>query len=502
MKISNKFLMLGFFSFLLGGNGVFAADDVNLAQDVERRSSSNTTNPSSAKKTSDTTRRSNSSRGKTSSSSSRKSSSSTKTTVSSSSTDFTKEDCASKYILGLDRECYNVNTVQSGGVYADCSDNTVADYYDIMDMQLASVVGIDKFSDYKTNCEAYKSYALEKWLSSKNVIETSAVKGSDECVFATKRLTAAKKCYTAALSHDGNFFEFSDLMTNSCGEFPDVANKFSKAGDLGLANIPEVLENYSTLQFTNKAENWRSSVEAVLAGYVYDARQACGEETYELLELNKFTEDKRENLLTSAKESFYDAAAENLGRRASNSILYGKPTVNKVRSNISASNSVAGSISNGISGVLYQNPDEGFGKKYDRSRKGGKDKDFGNVNPQLDNINSVGNIFVIEGVSSINSTRARLVNIIATGDTGIPESQDAIDVAIIQGLGGRAGVVDSGIYGVIGNLVEGDVFVIKQSDKTCQILMLNSDGGFDTVSAKHMGKSLKDYMNNCSKVAD
>lgn len=496
MKISNKFLMLGFFSFLLGGNGVLASDEVGLSQDTERRASSNTSTNSSIRKASDTTRRAgnSSSRGKSSSSSSRKISSTNTNSV-----EFTKEDCASKYILGLDRECYNVNTVHDGGVYSDCTDNTVADYYDIMDMQLASVVGVSNFADYKANCEAYKSYALEKWLSSKNVIETSAVKGSDKCVFATKRLTAAKKCYTAALSHDGNFFEFSDLMTNSCGEFPDVASKFSKAGDLGLANIPEVLENYSTLQFTNKAENWRSSVEAVLAGYVYDARQACGDETYELLELNQFTEDKRENLLTSAKESFYDAAAANLGRRASNNILYGKPTVNKVRPNISASTTVAGAIANGISDTLY---DDGFGKKHDRSRKKHHGKDFGNVNPQLDNISSIGNVFVIEGVSSINSVRARLVNIIATGDTGTPEFQDAIDVAIIQGLGGRAGVVDSGIYGVIGSLSEGDVFVIKQSDKTCQILMLNIDGNFDVISLKHMSKSLRDYMNNCSRVVD
>ena len=325
MKKSYKALLLALVPLTFIANVAFSADEIVDQLEGERKALSSRTSTSIS-----TDRRSSSSSRRKSS---KRTSTSTSTTTTSE-TQYSQDDCATKYMLGLDRECYNTNRVQSGGAYADCSDKTMADYYDIMDMQLSYIVGVDNFVTYKSKCDTYKGYALDKWLSSKGIIEKSAIKGSSECILATKRLTAAKKCYAAAIAHDGNFFEFDDLMMTSCGEIPEVAKKFSNAGDMGLSNIPQLLENYSTLQFTNKSENWRSAIEAVLAGYIYDARQNCGEESYDILELNQFTEDKRENILSKAKDSFASEVASNLGRRAGNFVKTGSvaiaPTKNGV----------------------------------------------------------------------------------------------------------------------------------------------------------------------------
>ncbi|MCR5506409.1 MAG: hypothetical protein K6F04_01010 [bacterium] len=486
MKISYKTLLLALIPFSFISGVAFSADETVEQLEGERKSSSSRTSTSIS-----TDRRS--------SSSSRKRSTKKKTTTTTTtSTQYSQDDCATKYMLGLDRECYNTNRVQSGGAYADCSDKTMADYYDIMDMQLSYIVGVDNFVTYKTKCDAYKGYALDKWLSSKGIIEKSAIKGSSECILATNKLTAAKKCYAAAIAHDGNFFEFGELMTTSCGEIPEVARKFSNAGDMGLSNIPQLLENHSTLQFTNKSENWRSAVEAVLAGYIYDARQACGEENYDLLELNQFTEDKRGNILSTAKESFVSGVASNLGRRAGNFVQTGSMAVGVSKNGVV--------LVPATSTKFYKQLDATNPKTLDKNIKRTfvSDRIYGDTTPQIKNVENISNIYVIEDVSSINKTRARLLNIISTGDIGTYDTQDEIDYAVITGLGGRANSSDVGIYDVISNISEGDTFVIKDTSNNCQILMINSDGDFEKLLRKEIqkNKSLMTYTSGCSKVIE
>ncbi len=412
------------------------------------------------------------------------------------STEYSQENCISKYMLGLDKKCYNANTVSDGGVYADCNDNTMADYYDIMDMELANIVGIDKFADYKKNCDAYKGYALEKWLGSKEIIETSAVKGSDVCTTAMKKLTSAKKCYAAALAHDGNFFEFGDLMKTTCGEYSDVASKFTKAGDLGLANLPEMIDNYTTFQFTNKSENWRQAVEAVLAGYIYDARQACGDETYELLEFNKFTEDKRENILTISKKSFAEEASANIGNR------YGEnnPVVAGLASTLLSPNpAVAINVAAGIGGSVYN---YNYNVKAKIGEKAKETRTFGNKTPQNANVNNVKNVYVVDMVNNISNAKSRLSNVLNTGDVGTPATQDNIDAAIIQALGGRVGSLDNSIYNTIQNLQENDAFIIKQNDGMCQILLYSTNGTLSVISPDDVKSDaiLSNYTSNCSRI--
>ena len=485
MKISYKVLMFALVPFTFMSTAAFS-DDIAVEQLSGERKATSTGGSSVS-----TERRSSSKKKK----SSRKTK--TTTTTVTNSTKYSQDDCATQYIKGLDNECYNTNRIQDGGVYSDCSDKTVADYYDIMDMQLSRVVGLENFATYKEKCDSYKAYALEKWLSTKGVIETSAVKGSNECVIATKKLTAAKKCYTAALSHDGNFFEFGDLMNKNCGEMPDVAKKFSSAGDLGIANIPQMLENYSTLQFTNKSSNWRQAVEATLAGYIYDARQACGEENYDILELNQFTEDKRENILSKAKDSFASEIGANLGKRTSNLIKTGSATVVATKSGTA--------VVPNSSLKFYRTFDATDPRTLDKNIHGAFiKKNFGDTTPQIKDLNDVANIYVIENVSSVNTTRARLLSIIKSGNTGNSETQDDIDYAIIVGLGGRANSYDTSLYEIISNLDYGDTFVIKDNYSNCQILMLNADGNLENLLKKEIikNKSLNSYTSSCQKVIE
>ncbi len=395
--------------------------------------------------------------------------------------EYTEAKCITKYMEALDKECYDANNVADGGVYADCNDNTMTEYFDIMDMQLSRIVGISDFKEYKEECEGYKGTALNQWLSAKTIVEESAIKGSSECVLANKKLTAAKQCYTAAIAHDGNSFEFDDLMMLTCGDFPDVALKFSKAGDLGLANIPQLLENYSTFQFTNKSEDWRQAVEAILAGYTYDAKQACGEETYDLLQLNEFSKDNRENLLTLTADSFAEEFGSNLGNRVSESIS-------------GSNNYMSFKYYEGIGWV-----DENQLKKEQEAEEKLKKEQEEQVDPL-----SVNEIYVIEGVTSLNNTRARLLNIMTTGDVGTSETQDAIDRAIIIGLGGRLDSMDTIIYNTISNLSEGDSFVIKQKDNQCQVLMIDNYDNLVKLEAQSIksNKALSSYIYDCKRIVE
>ncbi len=486
MKISYKVLMFALIPFTFSSTIALSDDTIVEQLSGERKASSND------KSSVSTDRRASSKKKK--STKRTKSSSGTTTT---NSAQYSQEDCATQYIKALDRECYNTNRIQNGGVYSDCSDKTMADYYDVMDMQLANVVGIQNFATYKSKCDPYKGYALEKWLSSKGIIETSAVKGSNECITATKKLTAAKKCYTAALAHDGNFFEFGDLMNKTCGEMQDVAKKFSKAGDLGIGNIPQMLENYSTLQFTNKSSNWRQAVEATLAGYIYDARQACGELNYDIMELNQFTEDKRENILSQAKDSFASEVGKNLGKRTDNLIKTGSATivVSKDGSAIVPNSSLK----------FYKTIDATDPNTLNKNIHRTFDKNgFDDTTPQIKDINDIANIYVIEDVSSINKVRARLLNIIKSGNVGSEETKDDIDYAIITGLGGRANSYDTSLYEIISNLDYGDTFVIKDSYNNCQVLMLNRDGNLENLLKKEIlkNKSLNSYVSGCQKVIE
>ncbi|MDR2098900.1 MAG: hypothetical protein LBO78_02645 [Rickettsiales bacterium] len=409
-----------------------------------------------------------------------------------------KEDCATKYIAALDKECYNSATALAGGVYADCSDKTIPEYYDVMDMQLARVVDGAKFREYLTNCAQYKGYALEKWLNAKGIIETSAVKSSPECVSSKDRLAMAKQCYTAAMAHDGNFFEFGSLMQRTCGRYPDVAEKFSKAGDVTLASIPKMLQNYSSLQFTNKSENWRSAIEATLVGYIYDAQSACGGDIAEIIMMNQFAPEERENLLTIAQAGFADQFGGNLGARTNHYVRHGNPSA-WADPHASAVKNVMGYGSDN----MYKSLGWKDAVKDSDAKRAHKKIDLGKT-AQGTGPSSVNNVYSIDDVPNINTARARLSSIISTGDVGTAGSRDELDMRIISSLGGRANAQDTGIYNIISALEDNDMFVIKQAaGGLCQVLRLK-DGKLSKLSNREVDgiPAIYDYLYGCNDLAE
>lgn len=419
----------------------------------------------------------------------------TTTTTSTNTTEQTKQDCITKYISALDKECYNANNTNKGGVYSDCSDKTITELYDVMDMQLARIVGNSELSKFLKNCSSYKGEAVSKWLGAKNVIEKSAVKSSSECIYATEKLSAAKKCYSAALAHDGNFFDFDKLMKANCGSYPEVAQKFSKAGDLGLSNIPKMLENYSTGQFTNKADNWRNAIEATLAGYIYEAKDACGEENYEIIELNTFEKDSRENLLTKANESFVSQIGEQLGSRTENLLSTGKPTVGKPTQAVNNNTLIGQTVSTFYENMGWKNniATGNVKKRVDNSK-------FGTTSSQKINY-KVKDVYIIDRVSNLNNAKARLSNIIKTGDIGTSYNQDALDISILNALGAR--VDDSSVYNILADLEDGDTFIVKQNNGMCMALYLKNNELIKlTNSDVDYLTDLHSYMNGCQDLAE
>ncbi|MGN0929586.1 MAG: hypothetical protein ACI4N3_03010 [Alphaproteobacteria bacterium] len=416
----------------------------------------------------------------------------------------TKQDCITKYIAALDLECYNSNNTNKGGVYSDCSDKTIVELYDVMDMQLASVVPHKDLSKYVKDCPSYKGEAVAKWLGAKDTIEKSAVKSSGECLYATERLNAAKKCYSAALAHDGNFFDFEKLMKTNCGTYPDIAQKFAKAGDLGLSNIPKMLENYSTLQFTNKSENWRNAVEAVFAGYIYEAREACGEETYDIVQLNNFDNDSRENLLTVANEGFASQFGEQLGSRTENLLSTGKSTVGYIATGKPTQALATNTTVGKTVAKFYENMGwkDAVATGQTTGTKNTNNAKFGNTTPQIKNLYSVKDVYIVDNVSNLNTARARLTNIIKNGDLGTALTQDTLDQTIANALGARS-LNDSSIYSILTSLEDGDTFIIKDRKSMCSVLTLKDDT-LVKLSNSDVDNlpELYSYMNGCSDISE
>ena len=374
-----------------------------------------------------------------------------------------KEDCATKYILGLDRECYNPDKVHTGGVYTDCSEKTTADYYDIMDMQLSSVVGMSQFQMYKQRCNPYKSFALNRWITSKGIVEKSVVKGSPECLLATKKLDAAKQCYSVALAHDGSFIDFKTVMMQTCGKMPDVADRFAKAGDLGYANFPKIIENYASLQFTRKSEDWRKAVEAIFTGYLYDARQKCGEETYKVITGNKYSLDKRENLLSTLNKSFVDSVVGNTRRNGR--IITMSPSSYELLPNA------------GITGGIYS--DE-MGRNSGNRYVGIK-------------------TYLISPVNSIAVAVAKLTGLLV--GMAVNLDYDTTERAILAGIGAALNDINS-VNSSLNNLKEGDFFVIKQTDNVCQVYVLEYNDKLSPVSQNEIRNNsrVSNLILDCQKV--
>ncbi|MDR3126795.1 MAG: hypothetical protein LBT92_04150 [Rickettsiales bacterium] len=396
-----------------------------------------------------------------------------------------REECTTQYIAALDRECFDETAVNRGGVYVKCNTRSASDLYDAMDMQSVAMLDQKAVAGFVKKCQAYKSYALARWLGDKEVVEKAAVKSSPDCIYAMEDLTAAKQCYSAALAHDGNFFEFDKAMAGACGTKPAVARKFAKAGDLGLSKLPQIIENYATMQFTNKDANWRQAVEATLVNYMYAAQHACGDGDYDMIILNEFETDERENLLTLMNRSYAEAYASGVGSRGG------------AFSAIAAMGSQGSVYSGGAlsaPSIVYPSSTQVVFPKKAEAKKSEPVVTSG--------VSTIGNIYLVQASYGVTTVRARLASLVVSGDIGSRESRDDLDMAILSSLGGRAGAEDGEIYNLLARIGAGDVFVI-QSGGTCQVLQM-ANNRLDILSSADVSsiKVLSGYTGGCRAVAE
>lgn len=414
-----------------------------------------------------------------------------------------KADCVTKYMKALDMECHNAEKVQKGGVYVDCSQKSTVELYDIMDMRLAYIVGNDNFASDKQKCDKFKGDAVSQWLAGRQIIEKGAIKGSSECILASDKYAAAKRCYARAIAHDGGF-DLKSVMREECGKYPDVADKFTKAGDLGFSNMAKVMENYSTLQFTRKSENWREAVEAIYRYYMDDARQKCGEETYKPIVGNRYAADKRENVLTDFNKSYAESVASNIGRRSPAGINPIVPPTSVASTYINhtqvsfVNNPLATATGMVVGTSLAAGAVPGVGLSASNTLKEAVSSG-GTSLPDMRGValDNVGKVYIIDRVSNASVVNTRLKNIIKTGKF---EAQDNIDTSIVIALGARLDNKDNSLYETISNLKNGDLFIIKQDNGSCLISSFTEEGTLSKISGldARETKSITSYISDCS----
>jgi len=337
--------------------------------------------------------------------------------------DFTRENCATRFISALDAECYDPYYSPRAGVYAKCVDWTISQLYSAMDKQIRLSMSSSAAVSTIQVCAPYRSFALSRWLEMKNEIQESAARNSADCVLATDRLNAAKACYTMASAYTGNELELRNMINHTCGNFPDVAYRFSQAINIGIASSVQVGRNSFSIQLsTGGSGNWRSVSEAVLVTYIYQAQAACGNQ----IDMIPITPPPASggNLISSMQSGFVAQVSGIWGRRAEDIITAGAP----------------------VSAATGQ---------------------------QLEAPGRIGSVFPIR-VPNLSLGRARLASVIVDSIIGTEETRDDLDVAIITALGGRRNETNAGIYGIISSLSDGDAFVLKDNSNRCMALQLRS----------------------------
>lgn len=216
--------------------------------------------------------------------------------------------------------CFDKKTL-TDGIYSRCgtesASNIVINVNDCLDTR-----GIIKNLNLKDGCKSYTYTSVVALLSNKDKIENSIKKTTKECREATTALNAAKSCWAKMISHDGSIdpslrTQLVALCGYSISKDTDMVDRFYNAGNYGDSNIGAQMDMELTGQNTQKRENWRQIVDGVLAGYMEMAELVCGEEDYQITQVNDYTPDSRENLaMVKAK-----AQADQIGRETANRIV-------------------------------------------------------------------------------------------------------------------------------------------------------------------------------------
>lgn len=207
-------------------------------------------------------------------------------------------DC-NKYIGAcIDEVCADKEQVRrretSGGLYDKCGR-----------MSLNKLVGkisdcMERFNnpefDYQLRCKAGIVGQVQNLLVNKDELEKNFKSSSIECVEAKKDMTAARNCYSTMIKSDGAVdVTIQEALYQNCGPVSVngsavVAAEFFTTGLVGRSNAGELMANDMK---PYREENWRELVEAKLAGYIERAQSSCGDEDFEISQINLYQPDEK-----------------------------------------------------------------------------------------------------------------------------------------------------------------------------------------------------------------
>ena len=276
-----------------------------------------------------------------------------------------RDECTTKYILSLDKECYSKDRIKKVEAYLNCSQKSIEELYDIMDMQLSSIVGINNFASYKQKCDKFKGYVITKWLPGKQIIENNAIKKSSECILANDKLTATKKCYNKVIANYGEF-NLKSIMREECGKYPDIINQIAYA------------------------INDRPLLESIFVKIIYENRKKCRSQNYN----KKIEETEHYKRLISLPETafIYDTNNNSSSKKIVpkfedkeiNNLAQNKKSDTILNSNANNKKKLEGKKNN--SKYKEEKKDEALNKEKDNKNEDSKSKEENKQNENNENV--------------------------------------------------------------------------------------------------------------------
>ncbi|MCT4552213.1 MAG: hypothetical protein N4A44_00945 [Alphaproteobacteria bacterium] len=227
-------------------------------------------------------------------------------------------DCNKFIGACIDQICADKEQVKrretSGGLYDKCGrmslNKLVGKISDCMER-----FNTDEFN-YQLRCRAGIVGQVEQFLTNKDELEKNFKSSSIECVESKRDMMAARNCYSVMIKSDGGVdVPMQEALYQNCGPVSMngsavVAADFFTTGLVGRSNAGELMANDMK---PYREENWRELVEVKLAGYIEKAQSSCGDEDFEISQINLYKPDEK-----SVELQKQEAAAWQMGVDAAN----------------------------------------------------------------------------------------------------------------------------------------------------------------------------------------
>lgn len=162
--------------------------------------------------------------------------------------------------------------------------------------------------DFVTLCNPYINPAIAEFRTKASNTNQAYASTTRNCIYAKKELTAAKACYSTMMLSDGSISqELYEKLNSLCGLTSNGGNStvvgdFFNAGIYQYPDSQVIASGEADATFsTARQANWRQVVEGILAGYIEKAQSYCGDEDFEMTNINIYkTDDAMEEKVKQA----------------------------------------------------------------------------------------------------------------------------------------------------------------------------------------------------------